>query len=37
MTDVMAQVKLMWLLSEGKASFGKLKQAILHSYVGEVG
>jgi len=37
MTDVMAQVKLMWLLAQGIESPQKLKEAVLHSYVGEVG
>lgn len=36
MTDVMAQVKLMWLLAQGLDSLEKLKQAVLHDYVGEV-
>lgn len=36
MTDVMAQVKLMWLLGQGFKSFKALKEAIARSYVGEV-
>jgi len=36
MTDVMAQVKLMWLLAQGFDSLDSLRQAVLHDYVGEV-
>ncbi len=36
MTDVMAQVKLMWLLAKGFDSFDTLKQQMLHSFVGEL-
>lgn len=37
MTDVAAQVKLMWLLAKGFTSIENLKYDMLHSYVGEVG
>lgn len=36
MTDVAAQVKLMWLLAKGFSSMEKLKQEVLHNYIGEL-
>lgn len=36
MTDVMAQVKLMWLMAQGYKSMGSLKDSMLRSVAGEV-
>lgn len=36
MTDVMTEVKLMWLMAQGLSSIDEVAYAMLHSYVGEV-
>lgn len=36
MTDVMSQVKLMWLIGQGVSSMDDLRAGILHDYVGEI-
>ena len=36
MTDVMSEVKLMWLLAQGFREKDKLKQEILKDYIGEI-
>lgn len=36
LTDVMTEVKLMWILSQGVFSEGEIRERILHNYVGEV-
>lgn len=36
LTDVMTEVKLMWILSQGVNSIGQVKQSILAEYAGEV-